>query len=380
MSTLHLDITSRSKVFNSLLPQGNSYFHKFGKRPYPLSDLNLSKVSSLHLSLYNKIFCNSFFGDSLTHPKITSLASRCHTFEKELLVFTQGSTVDKVVLEHLKNKNVTIYLNLYGAFDTANLVTQNLDWDYIKSLIEFYQNKLIIEYHIFKQNISSIEPLINLCLENNVTLNFKKDNFGNGPVNIFNEFGEWLYDLNSIDSNYDILGKFLANNELLDIKKKFKKENFKLQKSIQGYSNLKFYLHNKSDKNILNIEVDDLITEDIDMPQEEDMYINFLGYVFKNKLLFETFNQCICNDWAKDLKKYINCINTFGYDNSKEILETIENEVRFKYRYGSEILFLNAPLWQFHHTSGLKLEFLKVMPYINYLLKNIKENNLTKLS
>ncbi len=371
MSTLHLDITSNSKVFNSLLPQGNSYFHKFGKRLYPLSDLNLSKIFS-NVSPHNKIFCNSFFGDSLTHPKLHYLASRCHTFEKELLVFTQGSTVDKVVLEHLKTKNVTIYLNLYGAFDTANLVTQNLDWDYIKSLIEFYKSKLIIEYHVFKQNVSSIEPLINLCLENNVTLNFKKDYFGNGPVSIFNEYGEWLYDLNSIDYNYDILDKFLANDELLDIKNKFKKEDFKLQKSVLGYSNLKFYLQNKADKNIFDIKIDNLITEDIDISQEEDVYINFLGYVFKNKILFETFNQCICNDWSKDLKKYINLINTFGYNSSKEILENIENDVKFKYSYGDEVIY--------HHTSGLKLEFLKITPYINYLLKNIKENNLTKLS
>ena len=66
MSTLHLDITSKSKVYNSLLPQGNSYFHKFGKRNYPISDLNLVKVSKF-LSL-KKDKVNVRYGPSFDSP------------------------------------------------------------------------------------------------------------------------------------------------------------------------------------------------------------------------------------------------------------------------------------------------------------------------
>jgi len=373
LNTLHLDITSKSKVYNSLLPQGNSYFHKFGKRNYPISDLNLVKASKfLSSKKYSKVFCNSFYGDSLVHPKIHHLASRCHTFEKELLVFTQGSTVDRPVLEHLKSKNVTIYLNLYGAFKSANLVTQNLDWEYIEYLIEFYKDKLIIEYHIFKQNILDIDPLIDLCLKNNVTLNFKKDNLKSLPLSIFDQKGEWLYDINNIDSDYDFLDQFLNDKKLHKISNAFKPEDCKIQKSVLGYNNIKFYIQNKSNKNILDLNIDKFIIEDIEIFDDIDLYINYLGYIFKNKDLYEVFNHCLCNDWSKDYFRYINLINSLGFDLSKEMLNEFESHPRYKYSYGGHSTF--------HETSGLKLEFLNKVPYVDTLLKSIKENKLTKLS
>tara|TARA_B100002019_G_C21246217_1_gene588419 strand:- start:210 stop:1331 length:1122 start_codon:yes stop_codon:yes gene_type:complete len=373
LSTLHLDITSKSKVFNSLLPQGNSYFHKFGKRNYPISDLNLSKIIRfLSSSSLDKVFCNSFYGDSLTHPKIDFLATKCKTFEKELLVFTHGSEVDMSVLKGLKSKNVTIYLNLYGAFDSANLVTQNLNWNYIEKLVQYYQEKLIIEYHIFKQNLSDIDPLIDLCLKNNVTLNFKK-HLNSGYESIFDSEGNWLYDLNSIENDYkNTFDIFLNNEDLLKYKNKFKVEDFKLQKSVQGFSNLKFYLNNKSLKNIFEITNQSHINESIDIETQEDMYINFLGYIFKNKTLYEVFNQCLCNDWGQDFSRYITFINSFGFENSKQILEDLENSIATKYQYlGSKI---------FHETSGLRLEFLKIIPYIDFIIKNLEQNKLPKLS
>jgi len=373
LSILHLDITSKSKVFNNLLPQGNSYFHKFGKRNYPISDLNLSKVTKfLSSNNFDKVFCNSFYGDSLIHPKIHHLANICHTFEKELLVFTQGSTVDRVVLENLKSKNTTIYLNLYGAFNSANLVTQNLDWKYIESLIEFYQEKLIIEYHIFKQNLSDIDALIDICLENNVTLNFKKHK-SSIPVSIFDSKGNWLYDLNSIENNYDnTFDIFLNNDNLSKYKSKFQSEKCKTQKSVEGFSNLKFYLQNKSFKNILEISNTNRIIEHIDIDEHENIYINFLGYIFKNQTLYEVFNQCICNDWSKDFDRYLTFINSFGFENSKEILYHLESSIAYKYQYPESKIF--------HETSGLRLEFLKIIPYIDFIIQNLKENKLTKLS
>lgn len=355
------------------MPQGNSYFHKFGKRNYPISDLNLSKVTKfLSSNKYDKVFCNSFYGDSITHPKIDFLASKCQMFEKELLVFTQGSEVDISVLESLKSKNATIYLNLYGAFNSANLVTQNINWNYIEKLINFYQEKLIIEYHIFKQNLSDIDPLIDICLENNITLNFKKHN-SSLPESIFDSKGNWLYDLNSIENNYNnTFDIFLNNDNLAKFKSKFHLENYKTQKSVEGFSNLKFYLQNKSFKNILEIKNTNQIIEHIDIDEYEDVYINFLGYIFKNQNLYEVFNQCLCNDWSKDFDRYLTFINSFGFENSKEILHHLESSIAYKYQYPESKIF--------HETSGLRLEFLKIIPYIDFIIQNLKENKLTKLS
>ena len=374
MSILNLDITSKSKVFNCLLPQGNSYFHKFGRRNYPISDLNLQKIDHHYIAnnKFDKVFCNSFYGDSICHPKLSSLVKRLNKHNKELLVFTHGSEVSEDKLAELKENNATLYLHLYGAFNSANLVTQNLNWKYIETLIEYYKEKLIIEYHIFKQNLADIDSLIDLCLKNNVTLNFKKEDNGDVPFSIINEQGEWLYDLLKIDNQYNTLNTFLNNKDLEKVKNTFELEKSSLYKSTQGYGNLKFYLFNKSNNNILNLNHVSTLNEDIDFDEEDNLYINYLGYEFNNKTLYEVFNQCLCDDWSQDYNKYVNLIKSFGFEKSKTFLHDVETHPRKKYSYEGHNLT--------NLLTGLRYNFLEIIPYIDKIKHDLEQNNLSKLS
>jgi len=46
-NNLTVDLTSNNKVFNCLSPQGSWIFHRFGKREYPLIDIDISKIKNL---------------------------------------------------------------------------------------------------------------------------------------------------------------------------------------------------------------------------------------------------------------------------------------------------------------------------------------------
>ena len=76
---LHLDLTSDNKVFNCLTPQGNWYFHKFGKRNFPVSEINYPiLLKYLKSTNVDKILCDSFYGDSFLYSHITNLAEYCN--------------------------------------------------------------------------------------------------------------------------------------------------------------------------------------------------------------------------------------------------------------------------------------------------------------
>ena len=134
---LHLDLTSDNNIFNCLTPQGNWYFHKFGKRNFPISEISYPiLLKYLKVTSVDKILCDSFYGDSFLYKNVLDLAKYCDTNNIELTVTTHGSKLQNDVLSKLQDTNTTIYLKLFGCFDTANLITKELDWDYIQTLLE----------------------------------------------------------------------------------------------------------------------------------------------------------------------------------------------------------------------------------------------------
>ena len=66
-------------------------------------------------------------------------------------------------------------------------------------------------------------------------------------------------------------------------------------------------LTNKRYKNILDYNIEHKYN--IDVEAETTIYINYLGYTFNNRKIYETFNNCLCNDWSKELPNYVNLHN-----------------------------------------------------------------------
>jgi len=60
---------------------------------------------------------------------------------------------------------------------------------------------------------------------------------------------------------------------------------------------------------------------------ENTIYINYLGYKFNNRKIYETFNHCLSNDWSKELPNYVNLHNQ---DTDVRLYENQGNTYRSK--------------------------------------------------
>tara|TARA_B100000900_G_scaffold359979_1_gene331753 strand:- start:803 stop:1858 length:1056 start_codon:yes stop_codon:yes gene_type:complete len=325
---LHLDLTSDNNIFNCLTPQGNWYFHKFGKRNFPISEISYPiLLKYLKVTSVDKILCDSFYGDSFLYKNVLDLAKYCDTNNIELTVTTHGSKLQNDVLSKLQDTNTTIYLKLFGCFDTANLITKELDWDYIQTLLELFKNKIIVEYNTFNENTKNINKLIELCYKNNNGIIFKRGNiFGDWKSSIIDSKGEWLYDFSDPFFKENIYDIFLNGDKLLSYKDNFILNTTDLNRTTYGYNKLLSYLTNKKYKNILDYNMEHPFK--IEVEKEDTTYINYMGYTFTNRQIYETFNHCLSNDWSKDLPNYVNLhnenldvnlfqgdMNTYGHKN-----------------------------------------------------------------
>ena len=306
---LHLDLTSDNKVFNCLTHQGNWYFHKFVKRNFPVSEINYPiLLKYLKSTNVDKILCDSFYGDSFLYSHITNLAEYCNENNIELTVTTHGNKIDKSFLDLLENTNTTIYLKLFGCFESSNLITKELDWQYIEELLEQFKHKIIIEYNTFNENVGNIKDLIELCFKNNNAIIFKKGNiFGDWKASIIDSKGEWLYDFSDPFYKENIYDQFLNGDKLLKYKDNFVLTTTDLNRTTYGYNKLLPYLTNKRYKNILDYKKEHKF--EVDVESESIVYINYLGYKFNNRKIYETFNNCLSNDWSKELPNYVNLHN-----------------------------------------------------------------------
>ena len=80
-----------------------------------------------------------------------------------------------------------------------------------------------------------------------------------------------------------------------------------LNRTTYGYNKLLPYLTNKRYKNILDYKKEHKF--EVDVESENIVYINYLGYKFNNRKIYETFNNCLSNDWSKELPNYVNLHN-----------------------------------------------------------------------
>ena len=84
-------------------------------------------------------------------------------------------------------------------------------------------------------------------------------------------------------------------------------DNQAVSMSVEQAKVLLPYLTNKKYKNILDYNIEHKF--DVDVETENTTYINYLGYKFSNRKIYETFNNCLSNDWSKELPNYVNLHN-----------------------------------------------------------------------
>ena len=324
---LFLDLTSKSDVYNPISPQGQWLYHKFGRRNYPRSEIDFLEI--LHYLKNHKtdnIICHSYFGDPLYYSNILSLAKYCYKENINLMIFTYGNFNDKHIIDKLSEYNAKIYIFLSGYGENNSLIYHNSSWNNISYIIDrMSSDNIFIEYSLYNHNVNDLLKICDLCDEKNIKLKYFKGNtLGGNFCNIIDEHGKWLFDIQKVNEELKFCDLFLNKEQIKNAKKELSKieSNQKLYQSTEGYLLLRTCIYERNHKNIFNIKLTKF--PDFVPDLENDTYINFLGYVFKSRSLYETFNNSLCDDWSYYIKKEMSRDLEIKLKNSLYFLKTSE--------------------------------------------------------
>lgn len=314
IDTLHLDLTSSNKTFNSLSPQGQWFCSRIGKRNYPIQECNFTSIKDfITENNPKKVFCNSFYGDSLEYSNIINLSKLCKELEIEFMIFTHGSNLDTKLIQTLLDNNTSFYLFSYGIEQNTDSVVSNIDWDSIYNFLKQTKNKTIIEFVGYQHNINDLLPLLKICKQNNNSIKITKGNtFEDGVKNVFNEKGNWLHDVMYVTEDLPYENEFIHDvTEAIVTYSNLSLQHKNLYRTTLGFMCLRYFLKNDQGQDIFNIRVPDRSSNyKLDLEFNDEVFINFTGYIFCSRESFEVFNNCLCNDWDKKAQQYI--VQTFN--------------------------------------------------------------------
>ena len=322
IDTLYLDLTSYTKTFNSLSPQGQWFCSRIGKRNYPIQecDFNLLKEFIIENNP-KKVFCNSFYGDSLEYSNIVNLSKLCKELNIECMIFTYGSNLDTDLVQNLLDNNVSFYLFSYGIENNTNSVVSNIDWDSIYNFLKQTKNKTIIEFIGYQHNLMDLLPLLKICKQNNNSIKITKGStFEDGVKNVFNEKGNWVHDVIYISDDLPYQDEFLHDvTEAIATYNNLNLQHKDLYRTTLGFMSLRYFLKNDQGKDIFNIRLPDRSsTFKLELKFYNEVFISSTGHVFCNRESFEVFNNCLCDDWDKKAQQYI--VKIFnGFLNSRHL-------------------------------------------------------------
>jgi hypothetical protein len=309
IDTLYLDLTSYTKTFNSLSPQGQWFCSRIGKRNYPIQecDFNLLKEFIIENNP-KKVFCNSFYGDSLEYSNIVNLSKLCKELNIECMIFTYGSNLNTDLVQNLLDNNVSFYLFSYGIENNTNSVVSNIDWDSIHNFLKQTKNKTIIEFIGYQHNLMDLLPLLKICKQNSNSIKITKGTtFEDGVKNVFNVKGKWVHDVIYVSDDLPYQDEFLHDvTEAIATYSNLNLQHKDLYRTTLGFMSLRYFLKNDQGQDIFNVKVPDKSSiYKLDLEFNNEVFISSTGHVFCNRESFEVFNNCLCNDWDNKARQYI---------------------------------------------------------------------------
>ena len=338
---LFIDLTSDSDVFNSTSPQGHWLYHKFGKRNFPTGELELEDVKNfISKENPNDIICHSYFGDPLFYSKIISFAEYCYEEGINLMLFTYGNFKSKKDIDRLNELNVKFYIFLCGNDKNNSLVYLNSSKDNIQYIFESVKaENLFIEYSLYDHNVNDLKEILENVLEKRCNIKISHGNLlGNTFTNIMNEKGRWLYDIHKCNIEFDFIGKFIKDTEVLSAINTLENLEYKskgLSQTAPGYLLLRTFIYDRGQKNIFNTTLEKVNAEKF-LKSDGDTYINYLGYIFENRDIYETFSNSLCDDWSENLKQVQNLKienSLLSLDSRRTLLENADSLANKKNRF-----------------------------------------------
>lgn len=297
-----VDITTRNTVFYPLGPQGQWIQHRFGKRNYPIIDLDLSTIEKI-VSTNDTVFFRSIYGDPLCHPDINQILDTISVSSTNVFFFSFLNVSKKIINKVNNIPNIHIY-GLVDGFNTYGKTILDSNKRCVFSNIKALKN-ITLEYRMYKHNILDIQkikehfPNVNITTLPGIKLiaDF---------ANVVDKNGNWLYDVFYLD----------------DVDES--KYNPALNKTIDGYKVLTTYLAGPdSGVSILDkpplakhIRTNKIFADDMKA-------VSVTGHIFNSTELLTIFSNALCNDW-----KITSNMNQFEVEVNTGLLKILEDELK----------------------------------------------------
>lgn len=196
-TTLTVDLTSKSHVYDTLGPVSNWLNHRFGSRSIDES-IELSTLTALinSSSQLRLVILQSVFGDPVCYDHIQELCDLCDLKKIKLVIDTYGmgelttfntfNCVDATV-------NVCVS-NVVNSEDDA--VFLNSEWSSIKQNTAVLGQKATVNFELFKHNNHQLPLAQQYSQETGCKIKINNGRLNAANIScIIDSNGKWLYDL-----------------------------------------------------------------------------------------------------------------------------------------------------------------------------------------
>jgi len=286
---LTVDLTSNNKIFNCLSPQGSWIFHRFGRRNYPLLELDFQKITNfIESNQINFINFYSVYGDPLAYSKFEDIFDFCENKNIHMHINTSG------FYKNIKNNDASLYrIKLYGFTKTLNQIIPDVSVKKLKENLCKMKN-CTIEYQCYKHNLIDLPELLDFCFENKIKLICVPGVSVHNDLNhVIDINGNWLCDIYSVD-NLDYMHEEIKDFEgAKNYFEKFLEQD--LVQSVIGYHVLKLAFNKKEGKSILDAEL--LKYKNTDFNKLEK-FITVSGHFTKTFDQFIDVSCALPDDWC----------------------------------------------------------------------------------
>jgi len=263
---IHLDITTNSTVFNPLSGKAQWVQHRFGKRNFD-AELTVEDIENVLSSKNVKhITLASVYGDPLDHSDIANVLECINNYGKSCTIITYGGNLSSLKLA--QKYNFALYIRV------CDKVFLNANIDDIVKTCKGYNN-VMIENTIFRHNNNNL--IEDICDKNDwqyfKTYGFDISGF---CTSVFNEKGDWLYDVHSLESN----------------------EPITLEKTTRAWHRLKMFVKPTKGRSILSKPKLPVVNKDDSwLPNNSDIFVTVSGHVIQNRERAIIFSNALCDDW-----------------------------------------------------------------------------------
>jgi hypothetical protein len=297
-----VDITTRNNVFFSLGPQGQWIQHRFGKRNYPLLDLEISIIEKI-LSSNKTVFFRSIYGDPLCHPDIDQILNIIASKSCDVFFFSFLNVDNKIIEKINKIPNVHVYCIIDGYKNYGRTILNSNKTQVFKNVSNL--SNVTLEYRIYKHNVRDIKLLekkfpnaiINLLPGINLVRDFST---------VVDENRNWLYDVFPIVD---------ADESLHDPS---------LNKTIDGYKILANYLVDvEGGVSILDQPALSKFIRKNKTFQYDMNAVSVTGHIFTSTELMSVFSNALCKDW-----KITDFLNSYQVEVNTTLLKILEDGLK----------------------------------------------------